>query len=136
MRGVSGSQTSRYNTCGNGQVELYNGIIWKALQLDLRTKNRPSSGWEMSVLSALNFTRSLISTSTNETPHERFYTFQRRSGQDTTLPSWLTTPGPIYLCKFNRTSKNDPLVEEVELLHANPSYARVKNRRLRNIPLF
>ena len=49
------------------------------------------------------------------------YTFQRRSGQGTTIPMWLTTPGPIYIRNFNRTSTKNLLVHEVELLHVNPT---------------
>ena len=39
---------------------------------------------------------------------------------------WLITPEPVYFCNFNRTSKNDPVVDAVEILQANPTYARVK----------
>ena len=89
-RGVATSQTTPYNPCWNDRVERYNGIIWKVIAQDLCTKNIPSSSWETSVLSNLNSTRILISTLTNETPHERFLIFQRRFGQGTTLPmrSW------------------------------------------------
>ena len=34
--------------------------------------------------------------------------------------------GTIYISNLIRTSKNDPVVGEVELLHANLTYARVK----------
>ena len=35
-------------------------------------------------------------------------------------------PGPVLLRRFVRTSKNDPLVDEVELTDVNPTYARVR----------
>jgi hypothetical protein len=73
-----------------------------------------------------SFHRSLLSTSTNTTPHERFFNFQRRSSLGTSLPSWLQNPGPVLLRRFVRTSKNDPFVDQVELTDANPTYAHVK----------
>ena len=36
--GVPTSRTTRYNSRGNGQVERYNGIIWKTIVLALRVK--------------------------------------------------------------------------------------------------
>ncbi|KFD58912.1 hypothetical protein M514_00075 [Trichuris suis] len=44
----------------------------------------------------------------------------------TSLPTWLSHPGPALLKKHVRSSKMDPLVEEVELLEANPQYAYVR----------
>jgi hypothetical protein len=38
----------------------------------------------------------------------------------------LTTPGPVLLKKNLRSSKYDPLVEEVELLDCNPHYALIR----------
>ncbi|XP_059833100.1 uncharacterized protein LOC132398117 isoform X1 [Hypanus sabinus] len=43
----------------------------------------------------------------------------------TTLPVWLTSPGPVLLQKHVRSNKYSPLVERVHLLHANPQYAYV-----------
>jgi len=39
---------------------------------------------------------------------------------------WLLSPGPVLLKHDVHTSKSDPLVEEVQLLHANPQYAHVR----------
>ena len=36
--GVPTGRTTRYNPRGNGQVERYNGIIWKTIVLALRVK--------------------------------------------------------------------------------------------------
>ena len=41
------------------------------------------------------------------------------------MPSWLAQPGPVLLKRHVR-DKSDPLVDEVELLHANPHYAFVR----------
>ena len=35
-------------------------------------------------------------------------------------------PGGVLLRKYNRSSKNDPYVEEVELLQSNPQYAHIR----------
>ena len=68
----------------------------------------------------------LLCTATNTTPHERFFSFSRRSCSGESLPSWLTQGRKAYLRRFVRTSKNDPLVHEVELVMVNPSYACVR----------
>ena len=44
----------------------------------------------------------------------------------TSLPTWLMTPGPVFLRKFVRSSKGEPLLEEVELIESNPSYAHIR----------
>ncbi|KFD64016.1 hypothetical protein M514_08656 [Trichuris suis] len=54
------------------------------------------------------------------------FSFSRRSTMGTSLPTWLSHPGPALLKKHVRSSKMDPLVEEVELLEANPQYAYVR----------
>ncbi len=42
------------------------------------------------------------------------------------MPVWLTTPGPVLLKRHVRASKYDPLIEEADLIEANPNYAHVK----------
>ena len=75
---------------------------------------------------AFHSIRSLLCTSTNTTPHERLFTYQRKSSSGSAVPSWLTNPGPVYVRKHARKSKHDPLVEEAELIEANPEYAFVR----------
>ena len=75
---------------------------------------------------ALNSIRSLLCTSINCTFHERLITYKRKSTSSTSVPSWMATPDPMLLKRFNRNSKYDPLVEEVELLEANPRYTHVR----------
>ena len=41
------------------------------------------------------------------------------------MPSWLITPGAVLLKCHVCTSKDNPLVDEVELLQANPQYAHI-----------
>ena len=124
-RGVATSRTSAYNPQGNGQVERYNGVIWKAVTLALESRDLPPSNWEQVLPDALHSIRSLLCTATNSTPHDRMFNFQRRSSSGHSVPSWLTSADKAYLRKRVRQSKYDPLVEEVEVLHANPQYAHV-----------
>lgn len=124
--GISTSRTSRYNPQGNGQCERYNGIIWKTITLALKSKNLPVSQWETVLLDALHSVRSLLSTATNATPHERLFNYQRKSTSGHSVPTWLATPGPVWLKRQARQSKYEPIVDEVELLEANPQYAHVR----------
>ena len=77
--GIATSRTSRYNPQGNGQVERYNGIIWKAVTLCLRGKGMQINAWESVLSESLHSIRSLLCTATNQTPHERLFTYQRRA---------------------------------------------------------
>ena len=125
--GIAMSHSTPYHPTGNSQVERYNGIIWKAINLNLKSKDLHISAWETVVPQALHSIRSLLCTATNVTPHERFFNFERRSGVGASLPTWLTTPGPVYLRRFVRGSKNEPLVDKVDLLQANPTYAFIRH---------
>ena len=42
------------------------------------------------------------------------------------IPSWLATPGPIILRRHVKSSKYEPLTDEVELIEANPQYAYIR----------
>ena len=126
-KGVSTSRTTPYNPEGNGQVEKSNGTIWKAVTMDLMSHGLPQKCWQEVLPNVLHSIRSLLCTATNVTPHERLLGFPRRAGTGTSLPTWLTTPGPVLLRKWVRTSKQDPLVDEVELIEANAQYAHVRH---------
>ncbi|XP_033114042.1 uncharacterized protein LOC117114484 [Anneissia japonica] len=125
-RGVACSRTTSYNPQCNGQTERYNGIIWKTITLALETRGLPTKRWQEVLHDALHSVRSLLCTATNETTHERFFTFNRRSTSGSSIPSWLCSPGPVLIKRHVRAHKTDPLVDEVELLHANPQYAHVR----------
>ena len=86
--GIATRKSTPYHPIGNGQVERYNGIIWKTVRLSLKSKNLPESQWEVVLPNALHSIRSLLSTSTNTTPHERFFSFQRRSSCNANV--WYT----------------------------------------------
>ena len=85
----------------------------------------PQDAWQSILLEALHTVRSLLCTTTNATPYERFLGFERRSMLGKSLPAWLLHPGTVLLRRFIR-SKDDPMVEEVKLLCANPSFAQVR----------
>ena len=107
-RGIATSHTTPYNPQGNGQCERYNGTIWKTITLALKNHNLPSTYWEAMIPDALHSIRTLISVSTNCTPHERLFQYQRRSATGCNMPSWLSTPGQVLLKKHVRKSKYDP----------------------------
>lgn len=125
-KGVASSRTINYNPEGNGQAERCNGVIWKAVTMRLRSKNLPLKNWQDVLPDVLHSVRSLLITATNETPHERFFDFSRRSSAGASIPTWLGAPGSVYIKRQVRTSKMDPLVDEVGLLQANPHYAHVR----------
>ena len=125
-KGIATSRTTSFNPEGNGQCERYNGIVWKAIQLSLFTKGEHISHWETAIPDALHSIRSLLSTATNSTPHERMFKYNRKSSNGLSVPSWLTNSQTVLLKRRVRQSKHDPLVDEVKLLDVNPCYARVE----------
>ena len=125
-KGIASSRTTPYNPQGNGQVEKENSTIWKAVVVTLKSKGLPISRWQEVLPQVLHATRSLLCTATNETPHDRFFSFPRRSAAGPSLPVWLLSPGPVFLRRYVRNRKTDPLVEPVELLQANPTYAHIR----------
>ena len=124
--GIATSRTTGYNPQGNGQVERYNGIIWKAVSLTLRTRGLGPEQWELVLPDALSSIRALLCTAINATPHERMFTHPRRHTGGFLRPAWLAHPGTVLLKRQARASKYEPLVEQVELLDANPGYAHVR----------
>ena len=136
-KGIASSQTTPYNPQGNGQCERYNGVLWKSIRCALRSRQLPIEKWEVVVPTVLNSIRSLLCTTTGDTPHARFLSFTRRSYYGKSLPAWMTKPGTVLLRKFVRTSKNDDLVQRVKLVEANPTYARIQypDGRMSNVSL-
>ena len=43
------------------------------------------------------------------------------------MPTWLSSPGPVLLRRLVCKLKYDPLVDEIELLEANPQYANIRH---------
>ena len=112
-KGVTTSKTTPYNPQENGQVERLSGTLWKGITLARKSHGLPLGCWEQMLPQALHSIWSLLCTSTNATPHEKFFSFNRRSESGKTLPSWLTSEGPVLMKNNLRHSKCNPLVKEV-----------------------
>ena len=125
-KGIATSHTTKYNPSGNGQCERYNGVIWKSIRLSLHSRDLPVTCWENVLTDVLHSQRSLLNTSTNCSPHERMFQHSRRSSNGTSIPTWLTQSKTALVKRHVRSSKHDPLVDEVEVLDVSPSYVRVK----------
>ena len=125
-KGIASSRTTSYNPARNGQVERLNQTLWQTIKLGLKTHKLPLHHWQELLSDALHSVRSLLCTATNQTPHERIFNFQHRSTSGSSIPFWLATPGPILIKRHVRSSKFDPLTEEVHLIEANPQYAHVR----------
>ena len=95
-KGIASSKISRYNPRGNGQIERYNGIVWKTVQLALESKKLSMGHWETVLPDALHSIRSLLCTATNATPHERLFDYNRKSAAE--FNSFLVDTRP-YLCQ-------------------------------------
>ena len=124
-KNVATSRTTSYNPEGNGQCEKLNGTLWKNITLSLKSRGLPQSCWQDVLPDALHSIRSLLCTSTNATPHERMFLFQRRSTTGSSVPTWLTDTQTALLKRHVR-NKQDPLVDEVEVMEVNPAYAHVR----------
>ena len=115
-KGIANSRTTPYNPTGNGQVERYNGMIWKSVLLTLKSGNLSANSWERVLPDAPH---SIIHC----TPHERLFNFQRRSTSGHSIPSWLNSPGPVLMKRNVRQSKYDPLVDEVDFTESKRTHS-------------
>ena len=84
--------------------------------MSLKPKSLKTGQWQLVPPDVLHSIRSLLCTATNDTPHERFMHFSRRSSTGSSIPSWLAEPGPVYAKRHLRHSKFDYLVEKVDVL--------------------
>lgn len=105
---------------------VHNGTIWRTITLVLKDKGLPLTSWEAVLPDALHSIRSLLCTARNVTPHERLFNYNRKSTTGSTIPSWLSSPVPVYAKQHVRNSKFDLIVEKAELIEANPGYAFVR----------
>ena len=96
------------------------------MTLCLSSKNIGIRQWESVLPKSFHAIRSLLCTSTNQTPHERLYTYQRRAATGISLPTWPMVPGPIFLRRYHKGRKYETAVERVDLLDAHLEYAFVQ----------
>ena len=118
--------TTPYNPEGNGHCECYNSTIWKTITFARKNHKLPTTHWEAMIPDAIHSIRTLILVSTDSTPHECLFQYQRRSATGCNVPSWLSMSGQVLLKKHVRKSKYDPLIKEVELIEANPQYVHIR----------
>ncbi|KAL0839392.1 hypothetical protein ABMA28_016120 [Loxostege sticticalis] len=123
---IASSRTTPYNPQGNGQIERLNGTMWRTVQLFLKSKGLDVTDWEQVLPESLHSIRSLLCTASNCTPHEIMFSHPRRTMNGQSMPTWLSSSGTALMKRNVRTSKYDPLVEEVELLQTNPSYSHIR----------
>ena len=76
--------------------------------------------------------RSLLCRATNEVFDDRFLNFSRRFIFGTHTPISMTEHGPVYVHKQVR-DESDPVVEEMDVLHANQNYAVVRLSKGREV---
>ena len=133
--GVATSRTTSFNPRGNGHCQKSNGTIWKAIQCSLKSSQLPLTHWEDTLSDVLHSILSLLCTSTNCTLHERMFYHARQFINGTFILSWLK-PVPIYVKRHVR-NKDEPLVDDAELLEINPSYVhvRLKDGRETNVSI-
>ena len=98
------------------------------MKLAVEEENLPITKWEYVLPQVLHSVRSLLCTTTNTTPHERFLNFQRRSVLGISLLSWLSSTRNVLVRRHNCHSKYDPLVEEADFIHTTPQYTHVRFR--------
>ena len=125
QRGIASSYSLPFQPQGNPQCERTNQSVWKTVRLLWRSNDIPGEHYERVLPKALHSIRSLLSTATNQTPHERLLSFPWRVMFGSSMPSWLLNQGTVLLRRFVR-NKEDPLCNPVELLTTNPTYARIK----------
>ena len=122
--GIATSRTTSYHLTDNLQNERWNQTNWRRIELMLHSRRLPEEVWKNVLQDSLHSTKSLLCTSTNSTPHDRFFQFHPRSMLGKSIPSWLLNPGLVFLRNFMR-NKGDPLCCEVELIKNNSKFAHV-----------
>ena len=125
-QGISTSRFTSYNPKGSGQCERYNGILWRAIILALKTQRLLINQWDKVLPQGLHSIRTLLLISRKVTPHERLFNFPGRPLSVCSILTWLSTPGKVLLKQHIRQSKNETAVEEVELIEANHRYAHIR----------
>lgn len=137
---VEKSRTTPYHPEGNGQIERFNGIIWKTVLLRLAESESSETCWDEELPLALANVRALPSRALGfRSPHDAFLGFRRRStidektplsskslSQKVSLPPWLCEGRFAYLKNHRRQRKSDPLVHKIKIIRVlSPYHAEV-----------
>ena len=85
---VAASRSTSYRPEGNGQAERYNGVVWRAITISLKSKNLPFWNWQDVLPDVPDSIRSLLCTATNETPRTLLWFL-------TTIILWCLNPHMI-----------------------------------------
>ena len=89
----------------------------------MRPRGRARTGWCDSI-----YKISLLCIATHENPLERMLKSERRSTFGASIPTWPSSPRYAFLKRCCRSSKYDPVVDEVELVHPTSDYAQMRFR--------
>lgn len=76
QKGVATSRMTLYNPRGNSPVKRFNGILWKAITLALKSLDLPITQREQVVADALHSIRSLFFTATNADMSDFIHTIE------------------------------------------------------------
>ena len=108
------------------------------MKLRLKQSTKPIGLWDEELPAALMNIRSLRSRAISfESPHNRFIGFSRRPSLDlqkeqrttrlspTFTPAWMRAGEPIYVKNFNKTSKDNPLVQPARVVKVVPPHHAV-----------
>ena len=120
-RNVATSLTTPYHPEGNSQCERLNSTLWKTVKLMLHSRGLHEEQWDQVLPDALHAIRSLLCTATNQTPHERFLSFERRS---TVLVLWKTKQNPTnlpYKPRRNKTLQTYTQNKTLQTYKQNPT---------------
>ena len=120
---IAQSFCSAYNAPGNGQTERYNGTIWKAVSMACHSQGIDIKSWETVLPVALHSIRSLLCTAANQTHHDVSSNILVSQPQ---VRLFQRGCSPLTAYCMRTASKYEPLVDEVELVHITPTYAKVR----------
>ena len=118
-KSIASTRSTSYNSAGNGQVERLNQILWQTIKLELKTHKLLLQHWQELLSDTLHSVRNLICSATNQTPHDRIFIFQRRFTASSSICIGLQPPGLVAIKHHVRSSKFDPLTDEMHLIEAN-----------------
>ena len=121
------SFTTPYHPQGNGQRERTNETLCTAINCKLHSRGFLPDKWESVMDQSLASMRCLLSTATNESPHQRFFAFDRRSSVGFSTPKWMQPGKTVYLKQYVRPAKDHPLVSPTKIIETiGESFARVQ----------